>query len=565
MIRRDRAIDVFDKYVADVLEGRIVVGQHVRNAVQRHAKDIERQGTDGFLCVFDRSKADRAIGCFPLIFRHTKDKWAGQPYVLTPFQTFIVGSIFGWRWEDGRRRFRKAYCSMARKQGKSTIAAGIAILLAGFDGVIAAEVYLTATKIEQTGPVFHEAKRMVDYSPILSAFSDVKTNKIILRPKGHIVDSVIRPLGSDKPFSGLSPNAVVVDELHEWKERHRDFLSTMNTGFGARQQPLQFFATTAGDAKSYLWKEEESYAKRVAAGAVEDDSYFAFIAAMDPEDDILDEANWPKSMPNLGITVSPEAIRQEAAVAAVRPEKMIEFKRFYANMEVTSSVQAIDPEDWKACKVDQLSDWSLAEAICGAIDMGGRNDLAAFSLVAKFPDGLTEEGRPNWRYEVRAWSWIDSDTERDLSLMPWVQYLRLGSLIATPTVCAALRDRVVEESLANYCRQIGYDPMNMQHMAEELTQEGFEMVKITQGRYMMHEPLTLFIDLVRQRKIAHDGTQPVLDWCLGNLVINGDHANRYMPDRKNSADKIDAVVATIMALRLASLAPARPRGPAFIY
>lgn len=556
----DRAIDSMDRYIEGVLDGSIVVGRHVRNAVNRHVKDLARQQTDGFQCRFDRSIADKAIAAFPAIFCHTVDRWAGQPYTLSPFQAFITGSIFGWKWENNKRRFRKAYLSMARKMGKSTFAAAITHLLAQFDGVEQAQVYLTATKIDQAKVVFDEATRMCHRSEVLSATTDPRVNRINIPAS----NSYIKPLGSDRPFSGLNPSALIIDELHEFKEQHRPFLETMVTGFGSRSQPLQLTITTAGSSKSTIWKEEEQYAKLVSDGSVSAEEYFVFVAAMDEGDDVFDEANWPKSMPNLGVSVEYDSIRPLAKEAASRVEKLNEFRRFYANIEVSSNEQAIDPKEWDECQVTELSDWDTADVVTGAIDAGGRNDLAAAVQIARFPDGFDQDGKQDWRYELRCRCYMDKDTRRDLTEQPWQSWVYHDKLTITSQVFTDMRDTLSADMQRCDGRQIGFDPWNTQQMAEELQSEGFECVRISQSRYTLHEPLTLLLELIRKRKIKHDGSQPIFRWALGNLVINSDANERWMPDRKHSSEKIDPVVAAIMALRLASLAPSRTRGSLFI-
>ena len=552
-------IKLMDDYVTDVLNGTIVTGSHVRASVERHVKDLERQNTEGFEYRFDRDLADFAITGFPILFRHTIGKHAGDPFVLSPWQAFIVGSVFGWTDNERKRRFRRAYCSLGRKNGKSTLAAGVAILLAAFDGEQQSQVYIGATKFDQAKIVYNEADRMVSKSPRLKSMADQRVAQINFPS----TNSFIRPLGSDKAFDGLNPHGIIFDELHAWKETHRPFYDTLTTGSAARAQPLRFTITTAGDDKSMLWKEENKYAVEVVHGRVNEETYFVFNACIDKDDDPLDEKVWIKSMPNLGVSVSADYIREQAREAEVSVQTKNRFVRYFANREVSSNEQAIDPELWDHCTAS-LSNWKSASAICAAIDAGGINDLMAYALVARFPDGIDTHGRPKWRYETLTRCYIDVDTNRNLNESPWAEWVQTKRLRVCGDLYATVKEELTKDMRQFKVRQVAFDPWNMQQMGEELHRAGFDVIKVPQQRYTMHEPTSLLLDLIRRKKITHDGKDSLLRWSIGNLVLDVDSDNRWKPSKKKSGDKIDPVVALIMALRQCSLAPQRSRGSLFV-
>ena len=556
----DCGIKLMDGYLREVQSGTIVVSSHVRAAVARHVSDLVQQNTEGFEFRFDRDLADFAITGFPLLFVHTIGKHAGTPFVLSPWQAFIVGSIFGWTDNNRLRRFRRAYVTLGRKNGKSTLAAGIAILLAAFDGEQQAQVYIGATKADQAKIVFNEADRMVKKSPRLSRMADPRVAQINF----PATNSYIRPLGSDRAFDGLNPHCIVLDELHAWKEQNRPFYDTITTGSAARSQPLRFTITTAGDNKSTLWKEENAYSIEVVHQRVKEETYFVFNACVDKDDDPLDEAAWIKAMPNLGVSVGIDYIREQAREAQVSPQSKNRFVRYFANREVSSSEQAIDPELWDACAVSGLSNWKQASAVCAAVDAGGVNDLMSYAIVARFPDGINAEGKPRWRYEVKSRSYIDVDCSRNLNESPWLDWIQAGKLRVCGDLYSTVREDLAKDMRHYKAKQIGFDPWNMQQMGEELQRSGFEPVRIPQQRYTMHEPTSLLLELIRRHKITHDGTDSLFRWALGNLVLDVDSDNRWKPSKAKSGDKIDPVIAVIMALRQCSLAPTRSRGNLFV-
>ncbi len=551
-------IDVFNEYVSGVIAGDIVTGKYVHQSVERHLQDIKRQGEEGFPYRFSEKSAAQAIGAFPALFRHTVGSYAGEPFELAPWQAFVIGSIWGWKGEDDLRRFNRAYVTLGRKNGKSTLAAGIAILMAAFDGEQAAQCFIGASKIDQAKIIFEECKRMIGSSPDLRNMFDRRA----LQVNHDASNSFIRPLGSDRAFDGLNPSLILFDEIHAWREQHRGFYDTLTTGSASRSQPLRFTITTAGDTNSQIWIEEETLAKQLMEGEYSEEKYFAFIAQLDKEDDVFDERNWPKSMPSLGVSVSWDYIREAAEEGKASKVAENRFRRYFANIQVSPNEAAIDLTEWDACQRDH-GDWSKADCVTAAVDMGGRNDLAAVAYVARFPDGTDDEGDRVYRYEVKTVAYMDSDSSRDLSEMPWMQWIDSKMLKVVPYVHTAIYEDILKEMQVYRGKQVGFDPWSTQQLAEQLDQEGMQCITIQQNRFKLHEPTTMLLDLIGKQKISHDG-DPVLRWCAGNMVLSIDNASRIMPDKKNSSEKIDCAVAAIMALKLAALAPESPRGPLFI-
>lgn len=552
-------------YVDGVLSGQITVSKAVRGAVERHQRDLEKQSTPEFPYYFDSKLAAKICRFFPSMIKLTVGKWAGLPMVLEPWQVFCYSSLFGWiRDADGSRRFRKAYRSVARKNTKSTMAAAEAILLAGYDTnpnigkpEPFAQVVLSATKRDQVEKVvFAEILRIRDRSQkIASKSRHVKREVKFAHNDGEIVTT-----GSDKPYDGLNPHGVVMDELHAWREFHRDFYNTMVTGSGSRDQPLISIITTAGDDRSHLWKEVYDYAKAVALGQIIDESYFSFIAELDEDDDPFDEANWIKSNPNIGVSVSWDYLRQQATESQATSIGRNRFTRYHGNRLVTSTEKAFDMDCWDACQ-GELDNWDYADCVCGGFDLGGYDDLSAHAEVARFL--VSNQEKPVYRYEARVTAFISDKTQRDLTKQPFFGWIHDGLLEKTGQPNSDLKADFIETCLRFGIRKAAFDPFNARSLAEEISKEGILCATMAQNCANFNEPIHDLMAAIREGRFKHDGN-PLLRWCVSNAVLIRDRQDRWMYDKRDSNDKIDPVVAMTMAFRLATLEPARATGSMFL-
>ena len=568
MRRKTDAEKVVNKYVRDVLQDRIPTCVSVRAAVNRYVRDVERQRTKEFPYYLSENVGAACCDFFPGILRHSIGKCAGQPFRLEPWEMFGIWNIFGWkRQEDDSRRFRRFFWSMARKNGKSCIGSGIAILcgMADRNPVTGrpedvAEVLLCATKIEQVRKVMYaEIERMRLQSEHVKRMSTAINKQITF---AHNQGS-IRCIGSDKPFSGLNPHTVLMDEKHEWREHHRKFYDTMVTGSGNRVQPLIGDMTTAGDDTSQLWQEDYDYATGVVRGDFVDETYFSYIFELDENDDPLDESLWVKANPNLGISISIESLREEAAVAKTSPVALNRFTRFHGNRKVSSFDRFILPDDWDSC-ADELSDWSNADAITAGIDLGGRDDLASFGVVARFPIDEDNEGKTIWRYETFSKSFIAEDTTRNLQKQPWLGWIANNQLSVVKYVVPALRDSFLKLADQLGIRAVAYDPYNAAQLGDELSQAGLEVLKMPQNQFHFNEPIEELLSAIREHRFRPDVDDKILRWCSLNAMVVKNAQDKMMFDKRNSSEKIDAAVAMTMGLRLSMLAPSRPTGSLFI-
>lgn len=552
-------------YVDGVLCGQITVSKAVRGAVERHQRDLERQSTLDFPYHFDASLAAKICRFFPSMIKLTVGKWAGLPMVLEPWQVFCYSSLFGWiRDADGTRRFRKAYRSVARKNTKSTMAAAEAIFLAGYDvnpnigkPEPFAQVVLSATKRDQVEKVvFAEILRIRDRSEKIKGKTRFVKREITFNHN----DGEIVTTGSDKPYDGLNPHGVVMDELHAWREFHRDFYNTMVTGSGSRDQPLISIITTAGDDRSHLWKEVYDYAKSIALGQIIDESYFSFIAELDEDDDPFDEMMWIKSNPNLGVSIQLDYLRQQSTESQASSIGRNRFIRYHGNRLVTSTEKAFDLDQWDLCE-GELSDWTEADCVCGGFDLGGYDDLSAYAVVARFISSAGD--KPIYRYEAKIKAFVSDKTERDLTKQPFFHWIYDGLLVKTSQPNSDLKADFIESCYEYGIRKAAFDPFNARSLAEEIGKEGILCATMAQNCSNFNEPIHDLMAAIREGRFIHDGN-PLLRWCIGNAVLIRDRQDRWMFDKRDSNDKIDPVVAMTMAFRMATLEPARATGSMFL-
>ena len=557
-----------DRYIDDVLGDKILTCKSARAAVNRYVDDLERQNTDEFPYYLSVDAASACCDFFPGLLRHSIGKCSGKPFILEPWQAFGIWNIFGWkRCADRTRRFRRFFWTMARKNGKSCMGSGVAILGAMADTnpftqrpEDVAEVILCATKKEQVEKVMYaEIERMRLQSPHVKNLSTPINRQITFKHN----QGYIRCIGSDKPFDGLNPHMVLMDEKHAWREHHRKFYDTMVTGSGNRAQPIIGDFTTAGDDTSQLWQEDYNYATGVARGDFPDETYFSYIFELDEDDDPLDESMWIKANPNLGVSIGLEYLREQAAKAATSAVDLNRFTRYHGNRKVSATERFITEKDWDEL-ADELSDWRQADVITAGIDLGGRDDLASFAMCARFPIDEDDDGNTVWRYEVVTRSFIAEDTYRDLNKQPWQGWIAENELTKCRYVVSALRDEFLRLAVEMNVRAVAYDPHQAIQLGDELAEAGLEVIKMPQNTHQYNEPMEELRSAIREHRFTPCKNDRILRWCALNMMTTSNYQNKIMPDKRNSSEKIDAAVAMVMSLKLAMLAPSRPTGSLFI-
>ncbi|WP_032511763.1 terminase large subunit [Streptococcus suis] len=492
---------------------------------------------------YDKAKADRAV-TFINNLSHTKGKWAGKRFDLLPWQEQIVRDLFGIVKEDGNRQFLTAYIEIPKKNGKSELAAAIALYLLYADNEASAEVYGAACDRNQASIVFDVAKQMVQMSRPLEKRSKIMgaTKRIVNYSNAGFYQVLSAETGTKH---GLNVSGLVFDEIHAQPNRHLYDVLTKGSG-DAREQPLFFIITTAGTDRNSICYELHTKALDILNGRKKDTSFYPVVYGLSDEDDWNDEANWRRANPSLGHTIGIDRVREAYQQALDNPAEENVFKQLRLNMWTSSSVAWI-PEHVYAKGNDPIQYESLKGRSCYAgLDLSSTSDITAFVLV--FPPRFEEEN-----YIVLPFFWLPEDTlelrcRRDHVL--YDVWERQGYIKTTEgnVVHYGFIEKFIEElSEIYHIKEIAYDRWNATQMVQNLEGIGLTMVPFGQGYKDMSPPSKELYKLMMEGKIQHGG-HPVLKWMGQNVVMRQDPAGNIKPDKEKSVEKIDGIVALIMGL-----------------
>ena len=497
-------------------------------------------------CYFDLQAALRVRAFFENFLRHSKGQFANQSFELLEWQwQGIIAPLFGWKRPDGTRRYRRGYIEVPKKNGKSTLFSGLSLYLLTADGEPGAEVYSAAVDRDQASIVYTEAANMVEASPHLSSrLNVVRSTKRIVFPAKK---SFFKALSADvSAQEGLNAHAILIDELHA--QKNRQLWDTLRYAGSARRQPLHLSITTAGYDKHSICWEQHSYASQVIDGTIEDSSFFGFIAAADDNDDWTTEATWKKANPSFGITMDATQFAEDCKEARESPAKENTFRRYRLNQWTEQDVRWLSMEKWDACS--ELAEELEGRTCYGGLDLSSTTDITAFVLV--FPD---DDGR----YDVLCWFWVPEDGARQREKkdrVPYRTWIKQGLIEATPGEVVdydRIRQTIVELGERYNIAEIAVDRWNATQIASQLSNDGFEIVAFGQGFASMNSPTKKLEELILAKKLAHGGN-PVLRWMAGNVSIEKDAADNWKPSKKRSPERIDGIVALIMAAGRAALA-----------
>lgn len=522
---------------------------------------------------FDQDAADRAVAFFEEVLVHTKGRFSGQPFTLLDWEKRILSDVFGWKREDGTRRYRKVYISVPKKNGKTAIGSGIGLYLTSCDGEQGAEVYSAAADKDQARLSFEGAKAMVMASPVLRERLTPYRNEIRYTPTG----SFWKVLSADAATKhGPNPHGIIFDELHAQKSR--DLFDTLSMGMGNRDQPLLFVITTAGEEEEgSIFCELDDYADQVLRGVIEDPSFYAFIARAPKDADWTEESTWEAANPSYGITVRREFFEEELRQARQSPARRNAFRRLYLNQRVRAVTRWIDLERWDenygGVTFHELEDRLRGRLCYGGLDLSSKTDLT--SLVLVFPPDDPDEGV----YDVLPYFWSPEAKVASFekaTAAPYGDWAASGYLDTTAGEVIdyrCIRHRItgqagLEESelsvepLAERFRvqEIAFDRWGALSIAPPLEDDGLTMVEFGQGYRSMSEPTKELERLTLAKRFRH-GAHPVLRWNIDCLEVAQDPAGNVKPkkpDTRKTAKRIDGAVALIMALSRALQLGANP-------
>jgi phage terminase large subunit-like protein len=538
------------QYIKEIRSGKITACKWAKLAVDRHVREMEKQTDPAFPFFYDPAAANRAI-VFIELLKHSKGEWAGKNLVLEPWQHFITCCLFGWKRKDNKfRRFRKAYIEVARKNGKSTWAAGIGNYMFIADGEAGAECYTAATKREQATICHKEAELQIRGNPTLSALVQIyKLNLSIVTTGAKFV-----PLSSDsKTQDGLNPHFGLMDEYHAHPTD--ELMEVVKTGMGSRRQPMLLIITTAGFNVSCPCHLEHEFAQSVLEGSKSDDQFFCIMYTLDQGDDWADSSVWIKANPNIGVSVYPDFIKSQVEEAVKSPQKQNQVKVKNLNMWCTSETRWMTDEAWMACAA-----WydaaDLAGRECyGALDLSTSLDITA--LLFDFPPVI--DGEP---HKMLARFYMPGDNVREKERkdkVPYSAWIEAG--LITPTPGNVIDYDFIEHDIQELREkhdiiEIAFDPWNSSAIVNHLTESGLTMVPIRQQFSGMAAFTKQFERSVLGQELTHNG-HPILRWMMSCVEIKSDRQGNVMPmkpERNKSGKRIDGIVAWIMAHGRALLA-----------
>ena len=527
----------YAKYIDDVTRSKVPVCKKVKQAVARHVADLKRSESRSFPYYFDNKKAQAAIVFFMHLV-HTKGKLAGQRLNPEPWQQFIIASLYGWRRRDNdKRRFRKAYVQVARKNGKSFLASGVAL----YDLLTepGAEVFSAATKKDQARIVFEDAKKTVQYSPELKRYIKVWAHSLTC------ADGSMKPLASDSnTLDGLNPSCAIIDEYHAHKTD--ELLAVIETGMRARAQPLMFIITTAGNDKNVPCYEEYEKVGKLLSGAkgYENDEYFCIVYEIEKGDDWKNEKNWYKANPNLGVSVEIDSMRFAYKNALQKSSDEDAFRTKNLNEWLNVSEVWINDRQWAKCQ-RRFSEKSLEGLRCwGAIDLSKRIDFTAFTWYFALPNGK----RYAKHYFFIPEAQIDAKMRQDSYLIR--QWIKQGYIYATPgeTVdYSFMQKKILEDSKKYDVQEIAYDRNLAEYLIQDLSDE-FNCVEFNQSITGMSEPSKAWESAIVAGTIIDNN--PVMAWMASCATVKPDangNIKPLKPDANKTSKRIDGVITSIMA------------------
>ena len=491
-------------------------------------------------CTFDAKAGALPLKFFDACLTHVKGKMAGSAFHLMPWQQAIMSNLFGWKRPDGTRRYREAFILVPRKNGKSSMAAGIGLFVLCMDDEPGAEVYCAAADRSQAGLVFEIAKEMVLADKCLSDRFKPYRGSIIKNSDR----SFFKPVSADVATKhGFNSHLVIADEVHAMP--NRNLIDVLTTSQGARTQPLTIYITTSDYDRESICNEKYDYACKVRDGIIDDPYFLPVIYEASPQDDWRSPETWRKANPCFGVSLQEEYVRRECQKAMESPSYENTFKRLQLNIKTEQDVRWLAMDKWDACG-DYVDPESLRGKECyGGLDLASTSDVSALSLV--FPnvnDGKSVILPFFWLPSVTAMNRVRKDR---IPYDTWAKQMRITLTDGNVTDYDIIRRDVGKLAEKYRIKEIAFDRYNATQLVSQLGGDGISMVQFGQGFVSMSAPSKELEKLVVSGKIIHGGN-PVLRWMASNVSVEMDAAGNIKPSRNKSSEKIDGIVATVMAI-----------------
>ena len=556
------------QYATDIVNGKTPANKWVKLACRRHLRDLKAGKKRGLY--FDETAADHAISFFPEFLCFYEGAFDGQPFMLTPCQQFIVGSIFGWRRkEDGFRRFRTAYIEMSKGQGKSPLAGGIGLYCLTFDDEPGAEVYAAAVTREQAGILFRDARTFAEKSETLREMLIIDKHNIAYPEE----NSFFRPVSSEhRGLDGKRPHVALIDEIHE--HPNDMVVRKMSAGMKGRRQGLQFEITNSGYDRHSICFQHHEYTEKILEGIIQDDAWFGLMTGLDvcqkcaadgktiPQDGCpdcdnwRDEAVWEKANPNLHYLGAPfhDYLRRQVEEAKAMPMQESIVKRLNFCIWTEGEIIWMPAEKWNACRDRSLSLEEFVGTSCYAgLDLASKIDICSLILLFEFEKGFAVFAR----HYLCEYAIKNAKEQQRRQYELWVKQ---GDIVQTPG--ERTDQKFIEDDLKSINEnhpiiQLAFDPREAGYIIANVMEWTKEdtCVEINQGPALMSEPMKELEARIAAKQIWHNG-DPVLAWMVSNVVLKesrGGPVKYYYPTKSNAENKIDGAVALIMAIGRAML------------
>ena len=539
---------LYDQYIRQVQAKEFVVGYYELQAVKRAVKDLKRQKSKKFPFYFDKEEADFMVSIVWGLFE-CYAKYSSKEVELQPFQAFIIAQLFGWKKVGtDRRRFRKAYVEIARKNGKSFFAAAVGLIMQLFDGEFKPEVYSAALKRDQAKKVYESARDLLKagrkYSKYLKSITKISVGDNTMKITSTHNSGVFKPLGKDaNSEEGSNPSCGIIDEYH--LHVTNVMLAMLETGMVQRDNPLLLIITTAGHNTALPCYPYRENLKKILEGKQDLENTFVIIYSLDKDDDWTDPKNWRKANPSLGSILRLEALKEEYDKTLIEGEsKTREFRVKQLNQWLNEAEGWINDERWKKCAKKFDYDSLLGRICYNGLDLAAVRDLTAKCTI--FPP--MEEGE-KWKILWKFYcpqAALDNPKRND-GLIQYRQWAKDGWLTVTDgnvqdyeVIKAGLLDDANKYQLA----RTGFDRNKSYKMVPEVMEHGLVMTPVPQTFYGLSEPMKFVERICYGEDFEHEDN-PVANWMLGNVAVMIDGNENIKIDRKNKKDKIDGIAAML--------------------